>query len=218
MLSTPIGDRTLDGAERRLIGNAIRCLFDILYDCDDLESWISGLGPFVQLPQHDKCQVLLSIAEGCLTGAPHHVKKPKAYYDAALAAVYQFILTEVDDPGTGNWRELVQAAHAEKFPRFSEEEPYESLDRGGWIALVEEDLQPLVVDEERIEFMHDTYVMMPSGEMTLIHRGLLDDHPLRAKEILEHYSLPRDYLTASPPPLAVSLEELQQSLASIVGD
>jgi hypothetical protein len=116
MWNTPIGKRTLEGAEAALVAEGIQTLIDDSSNWD-FEDYPMDINAYDRLTPGQKISTLWTIAQGLLSSDIKPVKHTAAL-EGAIAAVFRQIAdrleAELDDSEAGtDWREMILAARKE---------------------------------------------------------------------------------------------------------
>ena len=139
MYWTPEGERVLLGAERRLFEEALGMIVDLLSDAD----FDFGVRAFDELQRGQKLFVLYHAGRALL--APDEpAPELTAYLEAAVAAIYRFmiaqVLQEIEEPEFAfhqpSWRRMVLDAFGDR-EGLAELPDVKSSDVSEWELLVE---------------------------------------------------------------------------------
>jgi hypothetical protein len=182
---TPDGQRTLQGAERRLVREALGALVDMVRDDEGV--WQFGAAPFDDLRPNQKLSLLAQIGSA-LFRDEEPMPPLTAALEAAVGAVYEAIRVmvemEIDQlpewRESPSWRELVLVACRER--GIEEVLDAESQDLDEWEVMIASLADGVLWDED---WRDDP--------------NLLDVDPEIGRGVKELLGIDKDYYVAVPP-------------------
>jgi hypothetical protein len=210
MWHTPSGNRKLEGAEARLIREALGCFADEIemqVDCGEL--YTVGVRLFDRLEWQQKIALLAKVGAALLDDCPS--PKLTAVNEATVAAIYRYVRISIEIEIDGDrraWRRNVLAAirEVDVAPRSSDPDddlPAENHDEmDEWHPLMDA-LESFVLHDEDWD-MDDLF---------------MDANPDLSQARKDHLSIEDDYFTAvAPDPSEAELAEAFAVLRSLMKD
>jgi hypothetical protein len=202
---TPEGARILQGAEARLITDALGTLVDMVRD-DHESLWQFGAPPFDNLQPNQKLALLAEVGRALLH-EDQPMPKLAAVLEAAMGAVYETVRVmvdiEIDEPvenrESPSWRERVLAACRER--GIEELLDAESEDLDEWDVLVSCLADGVLWDEDWKD-----------------NESLLDADPKASQAVKKLLGIDEDYYIAVPPdPIDEEMEGVWATLRNLTG-
>ncbi|WP_152100480.1 hypothetical protein [Lacipirellula parvula] len=189
MWHTSTGERTLIGAEAMLVKEAITGVAEQIMEESGgyMEQWEYGIDRFDELTLSQRLKLLEQVATHLLTATAETLELT-AFCEAAVGAIYEHVLVEVDweidddDRPATRWRSLILAAYAECFGE-DQGDPEDdftltdatSRDRDEWAHLVECLADNVLWDRD---YEMDEFLDAPpeTSRMLRRHMGIDDDY------------------------------------------
>lgn len=208
MWRTQNGERTLAGAEARLVRESLACMVDMLdQEADGLaDHWEFGIPIFDKLTWQQQVAILVDVAAAMLTS---EIPPPTltAMIEGAAAAIYenieQFLDLELDSSNEEDasffWRDWVLAAYREAEPADPETPDRSCRDIDEWHVL--------------FECLHAQFFW---DDDYLLEDMFVDKPPAVSRKMKNRLTIAADYFRAIPPdPRDQDLPELRRKLKEL---